>query len=174
MMMNMGVMGTLMPLYATEVLGFGLSGYAFLVSSMTIGNVAGNLLGGLLSDGVGRKRVLAGGFVLGFLSLLGISAVTDYFQLLVFMLLNGLFWGVIYGVTPAFVADSAPPESRGSAIGLYRTFFDFGGVIGPVAYSALIPVFAGSYGYTVAFYIAAISVIINLLLLKGLNEKKIS
>jgi MFS transporter, DHA1 family, multidrug resistance protein len=172
MMMNMGVMGTLMPLYATEVLGFGLSGYAFLVSGMTVGNVTGNLLGGLLSDRFGRKRVLAGGFILGIFSLIGISAVTDYFLLLAFMLVNGLFWGIIYGVTPAFVADSAPPEKRGSAIGLYRTFFDLGGVVGPVAYSAVIPLFAGSLGYTVAFYLAAISVAVNLLLLRMLKENK--
>jgi MFS family permease len=172
MMMNMGVMGTLMPLYATEVLGFGLSGYAFLVSGMTVGNVAGNLLGGLLSDRFGRKRVLAGGFILGIFSLIGISAVTNYFYLSAFMLVNGLFWGIIYGVTPAFVADSAPPEKRGSAIGLYRTFFDLGGVVGPVAYSAIIPLFAGSFGYTVAFYLAVVSVTVNLLLVRRLNEKK--
>ncbi|MFA5869628.1 MAG: MFS transporter, partial [Candidatus Bathyarchaeia archaeon] len=65
MMINNGLMGTLLPLYATEQLGFGLAGYGLLVSLSTAGSISGNLFGGALSDRLGRRGMLATGFVVG-------------------------------------------------------------------------------------------------------------
>ena len=76
--------------------------------------------------------MLAGGFVVGVMSLVGLCLTGVVRWMLPLMFLNGFFWGIVYGVTPAFIADSVPGESRGMAIGTYRTFFDFGGVVGPI------------------------------------------
>jgi MFS family permease len=171
MMMNNGLMGTLMPLYVTEQLAFSLPGYGLLVSLSTAGNISGNLFGGTLSDRLGRKRVLAGGFVVGMVSLLGLSLTQSFDWMLPIMFMNGFFWGIVYGVTPAYIADSVPGESRGMAIGTYRTFFDFGGVVGPIFFSTVLTLVGIPFGYLVAFYIGAGMLALNLLLVLQLRDK---
>lgn len=172
MAMNSGLMGTLFPLYATEQLGLSLGVYGLLISSSTIGNISGNLIGGIASDRFGRRKVLSAGFVVGVLSLVGLSFTSNWIALLGFMFTNGFFWGIVYGVTPAFIADSASPERRGMAIGTFRTFFDFGGVVGPLVYSGVFSIFGGAFGYQVVFYFGAASLLLNLLLASRLEEKK--
>jgi MFS family permease len=171
MTMNNGLMGTLMPLYATGELAFSLAGYGVLVSLSTVGNVLGSLFGGAMSDRLGRRRVLAGGFVIGALSLIGLALTTSFDAMLPLMFLNGLFWGIVYGVTPAFIADSVPGESRGMAIGTYRTFFDFGGVAGPILYSSLLTFVAPPFGYVAAFFVGAATLVLNLLLVLQIRER---
>jgi MFS family permease len=171
MTMNNGLMGTLMPLYATGELAFSLAGYGVLVSLSTVGNVFGSLFGGALSDRLGRRRVLAGGFVVGALSLVGLVLTVSFEAMLPLMFLNGFFWGIVYGVTPAFIADSVPGESRGMAIGTYRTFFDFGGVVGPILYSSLLTLVAPPFGYVVAFYMGAATLVLNLFLVLQIRER---
>lgn len=171
MMINNGLMGTLLPLYATEQLGFGLAGYGLLVSLSTAGSISGNLFGGALSDRLGRRGMLAAGFVVGAASLVGLSLTQSFEWMLPLMFANGLFWGIVYGVTPAFIADSVPAESRGMAIGTYRTFFDFGGVVGPIVYSSILTVAGVPFGYTAAFYVGAGMLVLNLLLVLQLRER---
>lgn len=171
MMMNNGLMGTLMPLYVTEQLAFSLAGYGLLVSLSTAGNISGNLFGGTLSDRLGRRRVLAGGFVVGALSLVGLALTQSFEWMLPMMFLNGFFWGIVYGVTPAFIADSVPGASRGMAIGTYRTFFDFGGVVGPIFFTAVLTLAGVPFGYVAAFYVGAAMLVVNLLLVLQLREK---
>ncbi len=171
MMMNNGLMGTLMPLYVTEQLVFSLAGYGLLVSLSTAGNISGNLFGGTLSDRLGRKRVLAGGFVVGMVSLIGLSLTQNFDWMLPLMFMNGFFWGIVYGVTPAYIADSVPGESRGMAIGTYRTFFDFGGVVGPIFFSTVLTLVGIPFGYVAAFYIGAGMLGLNLLLVLQLRDK---
>ena len=172
MMMNNGIMGTLMPLYVTEQLLFSLAGYGLLVSLSTAGNISGNLFGGTLSDRLARKKVLAVGFVVGALSLVGLSLTQSFNWMLPIMFMNGFFWGIIYGVTPAFIADSVPAESRGMAIGTYRTFFDFGGVVGPIFFSTVLTLVGIPFGYIASFYVGAGMLVLNLLLVLQLQEKK--
>jgi MFS family permease len=171
MMMNNGLMGTLMPLYVTEQLAFSLAGYGLLVSLSTAGNISGNLFGGTLSDRLGRKRVLAGGFIVGIVSLLGLSLTQSFDWMLPMMFMNGFFWGIVYGVTPAYIADSVPGKSRGMAIGTYRTFFDFGGVVGPIFFSTVLTLVGIPFGYLAAFYIGAGMLALNLLLVLQLRDK---
>ncbi|MCX6656389.1 MAG: MFS transporter [Candidatus Bathyarchaeota archaeon] len=171
MMMNNGLMGTLMPLYATEQLLFSLVGYGLLVSLSTIGNISGNLFGGSLSDRLGRRRVLAAGFIVGVVSLIGLSLIQSFEAMLPLMFMNGFFWGIVYGVTPAFIADSVSSESRGMAIGTYRTFFDFGGVVGPIFFSSVLTLVGVPFGYVAAFYIGAVMLVFNLLMVIQLRDK---
>jgi MFS family permease len=122
-------------------------------------------------DRLGRRRVLAGGFVVGALSLVGLAITVSFEAMLPLMFLNGFFWGIVYGVTPAFIADSVPGESRGMAIGTYRTFFDFGGVVGPILYSSLLTLVAPPFGYVAAFYVGATTLVLNLFLVLQIREK---
>jgi len=159
MMINNGLLGTILPIYATENIGLNLAQYAFLVSASTVGSITGNLIGGILSDKIGRKRILIAGFMVGALSIFGLTIFTGFYPLLAMMFLKGIFWGIVYGVAPAYIADAVPDEVRGIGIGIFRTFMDMGGLIGPVAMSTIVETIGGNTGYIYSFYFSLAMVV---------------
>jgi len=170
MIRNNGVTSTILPLYITEELKIPLAQYGLILSVSTIGSVSGNLLGGFLSDRVGRKKTLASGFILGTISTFLLSVAGSFLEFIPVMFMNGLFWGLIYGTTPALIADSVPESARGMGIGTFRTFFDFGGLVGPVAISSVVEYFGQPQGYTAAFYVGAGLMLVNLAAVSQLRE----
>ena len=155
MMINNGLLGTILPIYATELLGLSLSQYGLLVSASTVGSVAGNLAGGYLSDRVSRRKVLQGALLIGMASIYSLTLFQAFLPLAATMFFKGVFWGSIYGVAPAYIADSVPPQVRGIGIGVFRTFMDMGGLVGPVVMSTLVESVGGSKGYIYSFYLSS-------------------
>lgn len=172
MVINNGLLGTVLPLYATEELMIPIASYALLVSSSTVGSVAGNLLGGFLSDKVGRRRMLAVGLAIGAFAVFGLSLFTSFIPLMAVMLLKGIFWGIVYSVIPAFIADAVPDQLRGTGIGTYRTFMDMGGLVGPIIMSNLVDVLGYPQGYLYSFYFSTAICLGCLALLAALRERR--
>jgi MFS family permease len=159
MMINNGLLGTILPIYVTEDVGLPLTQYAWLVSASTVGSVTGNLIGGAGSDKIGRKKMLIIGFVVGAGAIFGLTIFTGFAPLMVMMLGKGIFWGIVYGVVPAYIADAVPDEVRGIGIGTFRTFMDMGGLAGPVIMTSIVSAFGGAQGYTYSFYFGAVTIL---------------
>ncbi|MBI4303315.1 MAG: MFS transporter [Chloroflexi bacterium] len=75
---------------------------------------------GVLSDRLGRRRVLALGWFIYALVYFGFALATQMWQAWVLFAIYGLYYGVVEGVGKAFVADLVPKEKRGAAYGLYQ------------------------------------------------------
>ncbi|MBS7630339.1 MFS transporter [Candidatus Bathyarchaeota archaeon] len=172
MIINNGVSSTILPIYVTEVLGMSLAEYGFMVASSTVGSVIGNLIGGYLSDWIGRRKTLAIGLTIGAVSLGMFPFPASLIPFIPLMFSKGLFWGILYGTTPAFVADAVPERARGMGIGAYRTFLDLGGLIGPVTMSGVVELSDGPQGYAIAFLTGMTMLIISLILAIQLKEKQ--
>ena len=133
-----GMATTLIPQFAYDVmeLGPGAIGLLFTVSSLMHGILI--YPAGALSDKYGRKIIIvpAGLLTGSTVAALPFSDTLPAF-IAVFVLLHiAQGWG---GQAPiAYVADLAPPGMRGMAIGLYRTFGDAAGMIGPVVSTSLV------------------------------------
>ena len=83
---------------------------------------------GSLSDKIGRKKVLISGYALYalvYLSFGFISAETKSF-LWVFWIAYGIYSAMTEGSEKAFVADLAPPGSKGTALGFFHTIVGVG------------------------------------------------
>jgi MFS family permease len=93
---------------------------------------------GVLSDKIGRKRVITFGWLIYGLVYLGFALSSSIWQLWLLFAVYGIFYGFCEGAAKAFVADMVPVDRRGTAYGLYN------GVVGLMALPAsLMPV---SYG----------------------------
>ena len=76
---------------------------------------------GLISDKLGRKRVIVVGWSFYALAYLGMAVASEAWHVWSLFVLYGLYYGVSEGVSRALVADLVPSERRGTAYGLYHT-----------------------------------------------------
>ncbi len=81
---------------------------------------ATSLPAGVLSDRLGRRRVIAVGWFIYALVYLGFALASEPWQVWLLFACYGVFYGMAEGVARAFVADLVPAEKRGTAFGLYH------------------------------------------------------
>ena len=79
-----------------------------------------SLPAGMLSDRVGRKRVITLGWFIYALVYLGFAVASSIWQIWLLFACYGIYYGIVEGVARAFVADLVPEQKRGTAYGLYH------------------------------------------------------
>jgi len=75
---------------------------------------------GSLSDRVGRRRVIIGGWLAYAVIYFGFALARTGWQIWMLYVLYGVYYGLTYGTTKAMVADLVPVELRGTAYGTYN------------------------------------------------------
>ena len=110
---------------------------------------------GILSDKLGRRRVLALGWLIYTLVYLGFALSSTAWHVWLAFACLGIYFAIIEGVSRAFVADLAPAELRGTAYGLYHSVVGIcvlvGGIIGGVVWDAISPAATFYFGAGLAF-----------------------
>jgi len=125
-------------LVAVALFTLGNSSDSFLVlraseRGVSVAGVLGMLLGfnvlyslvatpaGRLSDFLGRRRVIAAGWIFYSVLYLGFGLASEGFQVVALFVVYGVYYGLVESAGRAFVADLVPDASRlGSAYGLYH------------------------------------------------------
>jgi MFS family permease len=75
---------------------------------------------GSLSDRVGRRQVLIGGWLLYAAVYLGFAVAGENWHIWLLYGLYGAYYGLTFGTAKAFVADLVPAGLRGTAYGSYN------------------------------------------------------
>ncbi|MGQ9466401.1 MAG: MFS transporter [Anaerolineae bacterium] len=75
---------------------------------------------GSLSDRVGRRRILIGGWLVYGVIYLGVALARAGWQVWLLYTLYGVYYGMAYGTAKAMVADIVPQNLRGTAYGTYN------------------------------------------------------
>jgi MFS family permease len=75
---------------------------------------------GSLSDRVGRRKIIVGGWLVYALIYLGFALAGTGWHVWVLYALYGVYYGLAYGTTKAMVADIVAPELWGTAYGTYN------------------------------------------------------
>ncbi len=75
---------------------------------------------GALSDRIGRRRLVIGGWLVYAAIYLGFGLVQAAWQVWALYVLYGLYYGLAYGTSKAMVADLVPAHLRGTAYGSYN------------------------------------------------------
>ena len=76
---------------------------------------------GMLSDRIGRGRVLLSGYTLFGVTFLGFALLQSVAAFVIFFILYGLIYAIVKGTERAFVCDMAPDHFRGTAFGTLHT-----------------------------------------------------
>jgi len=126
-------------------------GQLFLIVAMA--TMAGSMMGGALTDKLGRKAVMIFGLVVSAFSMLGLGLVSDLSAVYMIGLIVGLFANVGGPAREAMIADLLPEHKRADGFGLSRVLMNLTVVIGP----ALGGLVAVTYGYLWLFIIDAIT-----------------
>ena len=101
---------------------FGLSGFLHgaVASACVWGCVAGALLGGRLTDAVGRKASLFSCAVMYFVTALTSGFAFGPWDLMASRFFGGVAVGVSSIAAPVYIAEISPPERRGTLGGLFQ------------------------------------------------------
>lgn len=160
MLVMQGIHQTVLQLYLNKQIGLSVAGIGWVVSAFVAGQVMALLVAGNMSDRFGRKPVLMVGFTVRLAGVLLFTIPGG----MVMPLLSGLVSGVGEGLTMttllAMLTDIAPQAARGGAVGLYRTFMDFGGFLGPITFMAVYRDFSP----LMPFYVAAGLCVLNIVM----------
>jgi MFS family permease len=103
-----------------QTAGLPVNGVLGMMISFNIAYALISTPAGVLSDRLGRKRVLTAGWLLYALVYLGFARASAGWQAWALMLVYGVYYGLTEGVAKAFVADLVPADRRGTAFGLYN------------------------------------------------------
>lgn len=79
-----------------------------------------SLVGGDLSDRIGRKSLIFSGWVLYALVYIGFGFTTEAWHAWALFVVYGAFFGLTEGAEKALVADLVPDDKRGTAFGFYN------------------------------------------------------
>lgn len=96
-----------------------LIGVTLMLVLFNVTYAAISLPSGILSDKLGRKRIIALGWFIYALAYLGFAVSTQTWHIWLLFAVYGIYYGITEGVSRAFVADMVPAERRGTAYGLY-------------------------------------------------------
>lgn len=75
---------------------------------------------GSLSDRIGRRRLIIGGWLVYAAIYFGFAAARSTWQVWILYVVYGVYYGMAYGTANALVADLVPENLRGTAYGTYN------------------------------------------------------
>lgn len=98
-------------------------GTLLLWSALHLSKVVSSVVGGDLSDRLGRKTLIVAGWLLYAAVYFGFAYVSTPAGAWSLFLVYGVYFGLAEGAEKALVADLVRPEQRGTAYGLYNLAF---------------------------------------------------
>jgi len=111
--------------------GYSLGSSLLQTAAMWLGAGAGMIVGGRIGDKIGVKRVVVVAFLVGALSLLGMSLRPPLGLLFMLMFASGLGFIGSQVLTNALVVTRYPDELRGPGIGWALSIGRLGAILGP-------------------------------------------
>jgi MFS family permease len=136
---------------------------ALLWSAFHVVKAAATWIGGRLSDRLGRRPMVAAGWLLYAAVYLAFAVVDRPDALVAVFLTYGLYFGLTEPVERAWVVDLAPQSRRGAALGLYHGAVGFAALPASVLFGVLWQ----RFGAPAAFACGAGAALVATLLLLG-------
>ena len=149
------------PVYALRM-DIAVSSVSIVLSAFAIGSIITQLPLGILSDRIGRKRILMSVLFLGFFTFSAASFFEQsLFGLSVSFLLSGMVVGSTFSLGISYMADLVPNDLLPTGNLLCGIFFSFGSLSGPIIGGFFIQYFQHiSFFYIISTMLLVLSIII--------------
>lgn len=118
-------------LYLTRKFDIGMTQVGVLFAAFSFSSILGSMLGGALTDRLGRKGIIIFGLIASSLSTLGMGFVNTYTIFFFMALFSGILADTSGPARQAMIADLLPEEKRAQGFGIFRVAFNLSVVIGP-------------------------------------------
>lgn len=124
---------------------------------------------GKLSDRIGRKKLLVPGYLTFSLCYTGFAFASQQWMMIAVFVLYGAYTAMIAGVERAFVAEIAPPELKGTMLGLQSTIVG----VALLPASVIAGVLWSTFGATAPFVFGAgLSLVAAMILMIFMTNKR--
>jgi MFS family permease len=109
------------------------------------------------SDRIGRRAVIATGWVVYAVVYAGFAMSTSLTALVAWFIVYGFYFGFAEGTEKALVADLAPASRRGTAFGIYNAVVGFGALTASIVFAEVWKLFGApiAFGVGAAFAFVA-------------------
>ncbi len=154
-----GIVYSILALYIKE-LGASTSQIGLIFTLGSLSGVIAAPVFGRLSDKIGRKPILVASMAIFFVVFLLYSSAGTFLEIFPIQALEGIGWSALGATTSALIADIAPPNIRGTAMGMYNMTWYLGWVIGPALGGWLAEVL----GFKNTFIICSILIVFGFLM----------
>ena len=119
-------------LYLTRKFGINMTTVGIVFGMFSLSSVVGTMVGGALTDRLGRKRMLLFGLVMSALSAVLMGVIDEIALFVIAVLLVGVLADAAGPAQQALIADLLPEDKRASGFGILRVVFNLAVVIGPL------------------------------------------
>jgi MFS family permease len=119
-------------LYLTQHFSIGMTQVGVIFGVYSISSVIGSMVGGALTDRLGRKGMLLFGLVMSALSSLLMGLLNQLIYLYLVILVVGVLSEVGGPASQALVADLLPDEKRAQGFGIIRVVVNLAVTFGPI------------------------------------------
>ena len=154
-------------LLRAQTLGFSVTTIMLLWAMLHVSKVISSLVGGDLSDRLGRRRLIVSGWILYAAVYIGFAFVTHAISVWVLFLVYGIYFGLAEGAEKALVADLVRPEQRGTAYGLYNLAFGITVLPASLLMGALWTWWGATPAFLVSGTLGATAALLMLILVKA-------
>lgn len=138
-----------------------------LVAILAVFNSSGRVIGGVLSDRIGRNKTLILMFLLQAVNMVMFRNYTSMTSLTIGVCITGIAYGALLGIFPPLTYDYFGLKNSGINYGLVFTAFGAAGIIGPLMAGKIVDV-TGTYNY--AYIVSAVILVISAIMVKFLKK----
>jgi MFS family permease len=119
-------------LYITEKFNVGMTQAGMVLGTFSIFGLFGSVIGGALTDRLGRRRLILFGLVFSAISTLALGSVNTLAVLYPLAMVIGLLSDVAGPAHSAMIADLLPEDKRQEGFGILRVVANIAWMIGPI------------------------------------------
>ena len=156
-------------LRATQ-LGVPVAWIPVLWACLSVVKSASSIPGGTLSDRVGRKPLIIGGWIVYSTVYILLAKANAAWQLWALFAVYGVYFGLTEGVEKAMVADLVPAERRGAAYGWYNFTVGLGALPASVLFGVVWERWGAAAAFQMGAVIAALAAVAMLLVVREPND----
>ena len=118
-------------LYITQRFDVGVTQAGTILGFFSLFGMLGGMIGGALTDKLGRRSLILFGLVFSALSTLSLGLANEFWMLYPLAVLTGLLSDVAHPAHQAMIADILPERQRAEGFGILRVVANISWIIGP-------------------------------------------